>query len=259
MRNPKRIILASAASAALLAIFLLNSRSITSSGRARFSDTANAPLKSAHAASSAIGRLIPFAGYRGEISRLRGELELARRKAEESKFVLEENQRLKDLLSFRKAIPFTTVAAEVIGRDPSNWSNSIIIDKGAAGGVKPNRAVMSTMGLVGRVLEVGRYSSKVILITDPNSKVGVVVQRNRQGGILTGRPDGKCKMLYISLDSDVARGDKVVTAGFGTVFPRGILVGEVSEVGREPGRLYKYAIVAPSQEMARLEEVLCVK
>jgi len=147
----------------------------------------------------------------------------------------------------------------VIGRDPSNWSNSVIIDKGASSGIRQSKAVLSTRGLVGRLVEVGRYSSRILLITDPNSKVGVVIDRNRQGGILTGRPDGKCKMIYIALDSDAAKGDKVVTAGLSAVFPRGILVGEVVEVGKEPGRLYKYAIVKTSQDMSKLEEVLCVK
>ena len=66
-------------------------------------------------------------------------------------------------------------------------------------------------------------------------------------------------MIYIALDSDVKNGDRIITAGFGTVFPKGILVGEVVEAGKEPGRLYKYAIVRTSQDMSRLEEVLCIK
>ena len=66
-------------------------------------------------------------------------------------------------------------------------------------------------------------------------------------------------MVYIALDSDVAKGDRVVTAGYGAIFPRGILVGVVAEVGREPGRLYKYAVVVPAQDMSRLEEVLCIR
>jgi rod shape-determining protein MreC len=202
---------------------------------------------------------VPFAGLRQENERLRASLELLKRKLEESALVLDENDRLKELLGFRKAVPFTTVPAEVIGRDPSNWANSIIIDKGAANGIQKGRAALSTRGLVGRVLEVGRYSSRILLITDPNSKVGVVIQRNRQGGMLVGRPDGKCKMIYIALDSDAAKGDKVITAGLGTVFPRGILVGEILAIGKEPGRLYKYAIISPAQDMSKLEEVLCIK
>jgi rod shape-determining protein MreC len=163
------------------------------------------------------------------------------------------------ILGFRDAIPYATIPSEVIGRDPTNWSNSLVIDKGAIHGIRQGKAVISTRGLVGRVLEVGRYSSRILLITDANSKVGAVIQRNRQGGIIVGRPDGRCKMIYIALDSDAAKGDKVITAGFGSVFPKGILIGEIVDVGKEPGRLYKYAIVRPAQDMTKLEEVLCIK
>ena len=126
-------------------------------------------------------------------------------------------------------------------------------------GLRDNRAVLFTKGLVGRLVEVGRSSAKVLLITDPNSKVGVLIQRNRQGGILVGRPDGKCRVVYIALDSDVMQGDKVITAGFGSVFPKDIMVGEVVKVGKEPGRLYKYALIKTAEDLSRLEEVLCIK
>lgn len=204
-------------------------------------------------------KIIPFASLREENSLLRERIDLLNRRIEESKLLYSENQRLKDILGFRKAISYTTIPAEIIGRDPANWSNSLIIDKGSTHGIRQGRAVLSTRGLVGRTLEIGRYSAKILLITDPNSKVGVVIQRNRQGGILVGRPDGSCKMIYIALDADVAKGDRVITAGFGTVFPKGILIGEVMGSGKEPGRLYKYAIVKTSQDMSRLEEVLCIK
>jgi rod shape-determining protein MreC len=259
VHTPKLKLFTLLAVIAFFAVLIINSKAITNLGRTNMSDTANAPLRAIHNISSAIGRIVPFAGFRRENARLRGEIDLLTRKIEESKLILAENERLKEILGFRKAIPFTTVPAEVIGRDPSNWANSIIIDKGAAGGIQQGRAVLSTKGLVGRILEVGRYSSRILLITDPNSKVGVVIQRNRQGGMLVGRPDGKCKMIYIALDSDAAKGDKVITAGLGTIFPRGILVGEVLEVGKEPGRLYKYAIIRTAQDMSKLEEVLCIK
>jgi rod shape-determining protein MreC len=259
VHKSKRFIAASLVVATFLVVFILSSRSITSRSRVSIQDASATPLRAVHSISEAIERVVPFAGYRARIARLRGEAELLKRRVEESRLLLEENDRLKDLIAFRKTVPYSTIPAEVIGRDPSNWSNSVIIDKGAAGGIRQNRAVLSTRGLVGRVVEVGRYSSRILLITDPNSRVGVVVQRNRQGGMLTGGPDGRCRMIYIALDSDVAKGDSVVTAGYGTIYPRGIIVGSVSEVGREPGRLYKYAVVAPAQEMSRLEEVLCIR
>jgi rod shape-determining protein MreC len=217
------------------------------------------PLKALHWMQSAVKRVLPFASLREENRILRERLVLLSRRAEEIKAVSDENDRLRDLIGFKKSIHYSTIAAQVIGRDPANWSNSLIVDKGAAQGVRQGMAVLSTRGLVGRVLEAGKNSAKVLLITDPNSKAGVIIQRNRQGGILVGRPDGTCKMIYIALDSDVKRGDRVITAGFGTTFPKGILVGEVVRAGKEPGRLYKYAIVKTSQDMSELEDVLCIR
>ncbi len=208
---------------------------------------------------SAAKRIIPFASLREDNRLLKDKVNLLTREMEEMKAVSEENQRLRALLDFIEIISYRTIPAQVIGRDPTNWANTLIIDKGLNNGVKYNKAVLSTKGLVGRVVEVGRRSSKILLITDTSSKVGVVIGRNRQGGILTGGTGDRCKMLYISLDSDVYTGDKVLTAGFGSVFPKGILVGEIAAVGKEPGRLYKYAIVKPAQDLSKLEEVLCIK
>ena len=243
----------------VLFIIILNSKVRPSPLRTGAAELGSGALGVSHGASSFFRRLIPFAGYREEARSLKERVAYLDTKLEESKTVQEENQRLRDFLDFRKIVPYQTVPAQVIGRDPSNWSNSLIIDKGANFGLKRNKAVLSTKGLVGRVVEVGRYSSKVLLISDPNSKVGVVILKNRQGGILVGRPDGKCKMIYISLDSDVRSGDKVITGGFGTVFPKDVVVGDVVKVGKEPGRLYKYAIVRPAQDLSKLEEVLCIK
>jgi rod shape-determining protein MreC len=242
-----------------LIILIVNSKTIANSTRVRITDFASPALKTFHGFFSALGRITPFASPREENRILREKIKFYERRLEEIKMVYNENDRLKTLINFRKTIPYSTIPSQVIGRDPSNWSNSVIIDKGMTSGIKQNKAVLSTEGLVGRVVEVGRYSSKILLITDPNSKVGVLVQRNRQGGILVGRPDGRCKMVYIALDSDVAPGDKIMTAGFGSIFPKDILVGQVVKVDKEPGRLYKYAIVKTSTELSRLEEVLCIK
>ena len=242
-----------------LTALVATSRTITSSFRANVVDFLTPALKTINSSFTSAGKILPFASLREENRRLRERISLLNRKIEELKIVSSDNDRLKELLDFRKTIPFTTIPAQVIGRDPSNWSNSLIIDKGLNGGVRQNKGVLSTKGLVGRVLEVGRYSSKILLITDPNSKVGVMVQRNRQGGILTGLPGGRCRMIYIALDSDVASGDKVITAGFGTIFPKDILVGDVVRVDKEPGRLYKSAVVKPAEDLSRLEEIMCIR
>ena len=257
MRNQNKPIIK-----ALIISFLILIVILTSSAarliRIHITDTSAPALKAFHSFLGFLDSIAPFAALREENVLLHDRLNLLTRIAEETQAVRDENARLRNLLDFAKIIPYNGIPAQVIGRDPSNWSNSLIIDKGSLKGIKQNMAVISTSGLVGRVCEAGKYSSKVLLITDPDLKVGVMVRRDRQGGIMIGMPGGRCKVIYISLDSDAKAQDKIITAGFGSIFPKGILVGEIEKVGRDEGSLYKYAIVRPSQDLSKLEEVLCI-
>lgn len=259
MRNKKSVILKSLVVVALFAFLAVNSGAPTSTFRISLLDVFSSPLKALSSVSEFLKSIVPFHSLREENKNLRDRINTLNRKIETYKVIQDENDRLKGFLDFRRTAAYTTVPAQVIGRDPSNWSNSIIINKGLTAGVRQNKAVVSPKGLVGRVVELGKGSAKIMLITDPNSKVGVIIQRNRQGGILTGSPNGKCRMVYIALDSDVAIGDRVLTAGMGSAFPKDILVGEVSSVDKEPGRLYKYAVIKTAEDLSRLEEVLCLK
>lgn len=257
MRNQKNRIVKALVILSIAILIILTS-SAARLIRINITDTSTPLLKTIHSFLGILENIAPFAALREENRILRDRVDLLTRMAEETQAIQDENARFRNLLDFQKTVPYTSIPSQVIGRDPSNWSNSLIIDKGLKQGIRKSMAVMSTRGLVGRIVEVGNYSSKVLLITDPNLKVGVLVNRNRQGGILVGRPGGRCKIIYISLDSDAKAGDKVITAGFGSVFPKGILVGEIERVGKEEGRLYKYAVVRPSQDLSKLEEVLCI-
>jgi rod shape-determining protein MreC len=257
VRNQKKTIVK-----ALVILFIALLIVLTSSAarliRINITDASSPALKAFHSFLGIFDNIAPFAALREENRILRERLDLLTRMAEETQAVHDENARLRSIISFQKIIPYTSIPAQVIGRDPSNWSNSIIIDKGSSSGIKQNMAVMSTRGLVGRIVETGKNSSKVLLITDPSLKVGVMIRRNRQGGVMVGRPGSRCKVIYIALDSDAKAGDKIITAGFGSVFPKGILIGDIEKVGKEEGRLYKYAVIRPSQDLSRLEEVLCI-
>ena len=170
-----------------------------------------------------------------------------------------ENERLRHLLGFKQKFRQSSIPALVIGRDPNNWSSVIFIDKGEDDGIVKDMVVISGQGLVGRVREQGKTMAKVMLINDIDSKIGAVIQKNREQGLLVGTPEGKCKLIYLSLDSDIGEGDKVLTSGMGGIYPKGIWIGKVEEVAKQKGRLYKYAIVKPSSELSKLEEVLCIK
>jgi rod shape-determining protein MreC len=258
VRNKKNRIILKIFAVLFAVILVVSIASAARLVRINITDTSTPILKGLDSFFRTLEKITPFAAILEENKILHDRVDLLTRMQEETLAINDDNARLRNLLDFRKMIPYTSIPAQVIGRDPSNWSNSLIIDKGSSSGIKADMAVMSTRGLVGRIVEAGKLSSKALLITDPNLKVGVLIRRNRQGGILTGRPGGRCKIIYISLDSDVKAGDKVMTAGFGSVFPKGILIGEIEKVGREEGRLYKYAILKPSQDLSRLEEVLCI-
>ena len=171
----------------------------------------------------------------------------------------EENRRLKKLLKFRESSRFKSVAAEVIARDSVDWRRSLIINKGTKDGVKERAPCVTGKGFIGSVVEAGPATSKIMLVTDPNSRVGVILKASRECGLLIGSGAGLCKVIYLSLDEKIEKGDAVITAGFGDYIPKGLMVGEVVGVGVEKTNLYKYAVVKSFENMNAIEEVICIE
>lgn len=169
-----------------------------------------------------------------------------------------ENQRLSALLGFREAVPATAYGARVIARDPGPLSTTLTIDRGARDGVTRGMAVVVPDGVVGRVVEVSRTVSRVALVTDHNSGIDALIDRTRARGVVQGGNDGICYMNYLNRDADVQVGDRVLTSGLDGVFPKGLTIGEVQEVGRRHRGLLQSAVVAPSAALDRLEEVVLV-
>ena len=170
-------------------------------------------------------------------------------------------ERQENLLAFQASHPETGgLFCPVIGRDPSHWSQTILLGRGRQEGVQVDMAVIGTKGLVGRIVEVEENWSKALLLTDASSKVGAILERNREAGLLTGASDGGLLTLeYLSAGADIREGDKVLTAGFGEIFPKGIIIGEVVGFGRRKEDLFMYAKVQPAEHLSQLEEVLCVR
>jgi len=170
-----------------------------------------------------------------------------------------ENERLYKLLGFKRRHKFKTVACKIIGKDPSNWLQTIIVDKGKDNGIKEGDAVISYSGLVGKVIEVDNSISKILLITDPSLKVAARIQRTRDEGLVEGLYRNLCRMKYLPLEAKILKGDKVITSGFSQIFPEGILIGEVVEIDKDPSCLYQVAIIKPEVKVNKLEEVLCIQ
>jgi rod shape-determining protein MreC len=167
-----------------------------------------------------------------------------------------ENQRLETLLGLRETIPFSYVAARVVGRDSTNWFHSLLIDRGSRHGVERHGAVVAPGGLVGQVVEVGPFSAQIQIITDPVSSVGVMLETSRVTGLLVGAQFGRLRIKYLPILTEVRVGEVVMTSGLGSVYPKGILVGKVVAVDKRIGALFQEATVEPSIDFSRLEEVL---
>jgi rod shape-determining protein MreC len=189
---------------------------------------------------------------------LKKELKASRAEVSKLKSVESENRRLRDLLELSDKSSYDSIAAVVIAKSISNWSFSVIIDKGRNDGVTDNMPIIAPAGVAGKVSEAGPSVSKAVLITDPNLKIAAAVLRSREEGIVAGTGRGLCRMLYLSVDADVKKGDKIVTAGYSGIFPKNLLLGEVVSVGTDIGKLYKYAVIKPAVDPFKLEEVLCI-
>ncbi|MBI5873507.1 MAG: rod shape-determining protein MreC [Candidatus Omnitrophica bacterium] len=170
-----------------------------------------------------------------------------------------ENERLTKLLDLKMRLAYGTVAARVIGKDFNSFRAFLLLDKGESSGIKKYAAVLTPLGLVGKILELGRFSSKVILINDPDLSVPAVVVRTQEQGLASGTLDGRSKLRFLDLDSDVAEGDTVATSGLNMTYPAGILIGKVKFVGLESSGLGKFAILEPAVKVSSVPEVLVVK
>ena len=174
-----------------------------------------------------------------------------------------ENTRLREMLDYKNtATQFDLKAARVIGRESATWSSMIVINRGTVDGVHEDMPVVTPKGLVGRVVEPVPNSSKVQLIIDPRSSVGTLVQRpeSRVNGIVEGDPDNPTmpRMVNIPKTADVQEGDVIVTSGFGGVFPKGLVVGIVSQLKIDTGGLLQVAILEPAVDFQKLEDVMVI-
>jgi len=168
------------------------------------------------------------------------------------------DRRLQELLDYRTGLPGESVPGQIIGRDPLPWSGTVTINKGSSDGIGRNAAVVSQYGVVGQTIATSAHSSRVLLVTDPNSGVDAIVQRSRARGIIKGALDGRCLMKYLQRGDDIVVGDRIVTSGLDGIFPKGITIGEVTGVDLDKRGLLKTADIAPSAPLDRIEEVLVV-
>ncbi len=197
---------------------------------------------------------------RAENERLRAEvnrLQVAQVRLAE---VEQENQRLRALLRFAQEHPYevrgANVVGLVIGRDPAVVIDRLLLDVGEVDGIRPGMPVVTDTGLVGQIVDVHKTTSVVLPITAAESAVNAIVQSSRLTGIVRGQHSNTLVMDYIPLDTPVEVGDLVLTSGLGSVFPPKIVIGQVVSVERHDYDVFQRAMIRPTVDFRRVEQVL---
>jgi rod shape-determining protein MreC len=167
-------------------------------------------------------------------------------------------ERLQAMLEYKKSSPHQLTAAEVIGREPSHWFKSVIINKGEAEGVRVDMGVMTPQGVVGKVIKTESHYSQVLLMTDRNSAVAAMIQRTRDEGIVQGVEKGAIRLKYLPHFSEVSVGDVVVTSGLEGSFTKGLKIGQVETIEKKEHELFLEVKLAPEIDFYKLEEVFVI-
>jgi rod shape-determining protein MreC len=170
-----------------------------------------------------------------------------------------QGERLQALLNFQQKYIYKTVAAQAIGSSGTDQSRVFYLDKGKDAGLERDMAVITPDGIVGKVREVFPHSAQVLAINDQTSGAGVILESTRIRGILRGNALGQPQIVDIIADQRIQPGEKVITAGGDQIFPRGLPVGVVEKIERDPERdAFVLVIVKPAAHLDRLDEVLVI-
>jgi len=176
----------------------------------------------------------------------------------EARELIQQNERLRQLLDFRARTTFNLIAAEVIGYSSDEGVRGLLINRGAESGVTPNQAVITADGLVGRVFRVHSGSAAVQLLNDPNLGVAARLVNAQESGIIHSAGPGILRLDGVPVSATAVIGDSVVTSGQGGIFPPGILIGHTTKVYPSMEGWLLTVELKPSVDLRRVEEVFVV-
>lgn len=204
--------------------------------------------------------ILPRSVLTRENEQLRQENERLKIQSLQNTELLRENSQLRQSLAWQKQTPWKLKLVRVIARDPANWWRTILIDAGKNQGVREDLPVLTSEGLVGRVAAVGANRSRVLLLGDPNLRIGALVQDKdeRENGIIissSGPLDQMVAFQYFSRNRVIKPGQAVITSGDGGVFPKGILIGQIVDIRSNSAGLSTEARVKVAANLNSLEEV----
>ena len=174
-----------------------------------------------------------------------------------------ENQRLSELLKIsQKYADYNTTGTQIIAKDPGNWYDVFLIDKGRSDGLEANMVLTSSNGLVGKIIESGETYSKALSILDSRSSVPAMSLRTEDLGVVKGEyslmNNGLCRMEYIDSEAEIMEGDEIVTSHLIDVYPHGITIGRVKEIKTDANGLTKYAVIEPYVDFKHLDTLLVI-
>jgi rod shape-determining protein MreC len=207
--------------------------------------------------------LVPRADLIRQLEALQRENNQLRIQFGQAAGVYAENTRLRNGFGFTNRADLKLKPAQVIGRDPANWWRTIRINVGLRDGIATNAPVITPEGLVGRVSQLNYAQSEVILLGDPDCRVGVLIEETRDHGVLS--PDSASPidniivdMNYLSHTSRLRAGQRVLTSGLGDIFPKNILIGQIVDFHSVDFGLHTAARVRVAARLNALEEVWVV-
>lgn len=198
-----------------------------------------------------------------ENERLRAENDMLKAQNRSEEEYIKENERLRELLRLKEnMVGEAVIAARVISVDFDNFSQTIMINRGADDGIAVDNVVTSASGVVGRVSDVGSGWARVTTLLSPNNSMGVRVSRTGDVAVCEGEPAAAKKNLlrlcYISGSAQLIEGDIIETSGLGGIYPPGLICGKISEIKKDNSGTVDYAAVEPGVDFSRLYEVLVI-
>lgn len=208
--------------------------------------------------SNSFSLLFEIKDLRSENDRL--ETELINTKVEKSRVeeLEKENIAFKDQLNFKSSHPeLKLIFCQVIGLDPTNLSNTLVINRGSEDGLAKGMAVMSSGVFVGKVDQVEKSTSKVVLVTSKDSIVQVMLQDSRTTGILRGGASGMA-LENIPLDTPISPNENIITSGLGGKLPKGIFVGNAGSEAGAKSDIFKTILVKSPVNFSKLEYLFVV-
>lgn len=191
--------------------------------------------------------------YRDENQKLKGALI-------ELKEAAQENEFLRQQLNLEESKEIQLILANVIGQDPVNSGEYLLLDKGKKDGLEEGAAViMAGNLLVGRISEVSVSLAKVLLITHPNSRINALIQESRVKGIVRGESGLNLTMDWIASKEKIEPEQVIITSGLANLFPEGLLIGQIREVIPSQPQVFQRAVVKPAVDFEKLEKVFVIK